>query len=285
MKNNDLFIYKNRATVSLGRLNEQRYCPFTCAFCSAQDEDTEQYLPNEISDIINFLESNKDKFDIVYVSGNTDSFAPPRTDRGIELLDQIAKKIDTDILFTTRTTFSPEQLQKLKDIVTLQKAKNKELFSAISITRYSEKNEYLEPYPNPTPDERIKTLIALKKLGSTTVLALRPFLPMVSLEEYMTILDKCGKHTDIVLGCNFHFKDTKSQSLQRVFKGNPTDEENIKLSQVDYFNKKGIWNNIICADYESKIREKCEQLGPVFSMSSIDAITEYKEQKNLEIVN
>ena len=68
--------------VSLGALNGQKNCPYSCAFCYMQD-GFGKYPSVEISDIINFLAANKNKFNIIYISGDTDSFAPPRTEQGL----------------------------------------------------------------------------------------------------------------------------------------------------------------------------------------------------------
>ena len=67
----------------------------------------------EIPEIVEYLKEHRNEYNIVYISGDTDSFAPPRTSEGLTLLQSIAENIDTDIQFTTRTTFSEEQLEKL----------------------------------------------------------------------------------------------------------------------------------------------------------------------------
>ena len=141
-------------------------------------------------------------------------------------------------------------------------------------------NAYLEPDPIPTPDERIKSLIDLKKLGCSTVLALRPFLPMVAIDEYLTILDKCKGSADIVLGEPYHFKDVDSKSFQRVFCNQPQDL-NAKFSKLKVDTGNGIWQSWASSECENAIRQKCQQIGSIFSMSSEDAITQFRIGKSV----
>jgi DNA repair photolyase len=75
-----------------------------------------KYPKMEIPQIIDYLKEHKNEYDIVYISGDTDSFAPPRTEEGLTLLRSIAEAIDTDITFTTKAVFSKEQLDKLQYI-------------------------------------------------------------------------------------------------------------------------------------------------------------------------
>ena len=161
--------------ISLGPLSDKAPCPHKCAFCYTQDGFS-NYASLPIEQIINFLKTNSGKYKIIYISGDTDSFAPPRKQKGLELLDEVSKEFDIDILFTTRTVFNGEDLNKLETISKRQKNKGKLLFGCISITRYHS-CEFLEPKPIPTPEERLKTLKALKNLGLVTVLAMRPFQP------------------------------------------------------------------------------------------------------------
>src|SRR5205809_334951 len=101
-----------RAMVSLGPLSPKKYCTFSCPFCYVQS-DFLSYASLSISEIVRWLRTQRNQFDIVYVSGDTDSFAPPRTDQGIDLLWAITQ-FDVDILFTTRALLSSQQLSELE---------------------------------------------------------------------------------------------------------------------------------------------------------------------------
>lgn len=160
---NAFYIGNNRAMISLGPLTDKKYCPYSCAFCYVKS-DFMKYMKLEIEDIIKFLKKNKEKYNIVYISGDTDSFAPPRTDKAIELIKRISECIDVDITFTTRTTFNTESLEKLKNINNYIRNKNHKLIVSISISRLYSAN-YIEPKPIPSPEERIETLKRLKDNG------------------------------------------------------------------------------------------------------------------------
>ena len=102
------YIDGNRAMVSLGPLTNNVYCCYRCAFCYVQDGFM-SYANLDVSEIVDFLVKNREKYNIIYVSGDTDSFAPPRTKKGIELLNDIVKAVKCDITFTTRSIFSEDE--------------------------------------------------------------------------------------------------------------------------------------------------------------------------------
>lgn len=200
MRKNGFYIGNNRAMVSLEPLTEKRYCPYNCAFCYVKSGFM-KYNKMEIKEIIKFLIDNKRKFDIVYISGDTDSFAPPRTDKAIELLKGISENIDIDILFTTRATFNDEYICKLKEINNYIKSKKHKLIASISISRLFSA-EHIEPHPIPSPEKRIEMLKKLKKNGIYTILATRPFLPIIDADEYIEIINRAKDYTDVVIRGN-----------------------------------------------------------------------------------
>lgn len=276
---NPFYLNGTRAMVSLGPLTEKKYCPYSCAFCYVQD-DFGSYVKLAIEEIINFLIANKDKYNIVYISGDTDSFAPPRRDDGIRLLDMISQNIQCDLLFTTRSVFPDSTLNKLSEIADRQRKANKLLIAGTSITRYSKELSYLEPAPIPTPDERIQHIKNMKDLGAVTMLGLRPFLPMVNVQDYLTILDKIHPSLDIALGECFYF--IRNGNIQkRVFPHGISQgiELEIQKGQKMYFDDNqsnwDIWNS---KNYEAEVAEHCKKLGIIFAMHSTEALEEYKKK-------
>ena len=280
-KNNPFYLNNGRAMVSLGPLNEKRHCPYQCAFCYVQD-DFNSYAKLNTNEIIDFLKKHRENYKIIYVSGDTDSFAPPRTEVALDLLYSIAKEIDCDLLFTTRTTFSKSHLDKLEKIVFEQKKAKKNLFACISITRLSENNAYLEPHPIPSPTDRMNVLKSLKELGATTVLAMRPFLPMVEIDEYLTILNKTKGFIDIVLGEDFYFIN-RGVIEKHIFPNgiSPEIERHItRNNKMNFDDNKSLWNIWNSAEYEKAVAFRCKELGIIFSMHSNDAISEFKANIN-----
>jgi len=275
------YIDNFRAMVSLGALNDKTSCPHQCAFCYMQDGFGE-YPNAEIHDIVKFLVAHKGRFNMVYISGDTDSFAPPRTEQGLRLLSDIANALDCDITFTTRTIFKPEHIEIIRKVAELKKRQGKVLIAGISISHYSEKNRHIEPLPIPTPDERIKTLIDIKKAGVPTLLALRPFLPVVGIDEYLAILDKAAGYVDIVLGESFYFKESGSKPLERVFGGAAPEGflKGLERTKMPVDTSKGDWLVWNSPERERAVREKAQEIGAIFSMHSRDAIIEYKQRQS-----
>lgn len=277
---NWFYIDNRRAMVSLGPLSDKKTCPFSCAFCYVQDGFI-SYARKNIEDIVDFLVKYRTEYDIVYISGDTDSFAKPRTEMGIFLLQRIAQKIDCDLLFTTRTVFSDDELARIKNIVEILNQKNKKLYACISITRYSDSMSYLEPKPIPTPTMRIETLKRLHNIGAITVLAMRPFLPVVPKEDYFEILDCTKSFVDIVLGETFYFVPEGNIEKRVFLNGLPEEieselERNVHMD-FDKNNKEWtVWHPVVL---EREISNYCERNGVIFSMRSSKAIDTFKNKK------
>lgn len=273
-ENENYFLRKgDRAMVSLGPLRDVKHCPYSCAFCYVQD-DFQSYASLPEDQIIDFLKTNRNHYNIIYISGDTDSFAPPRTQQGLHLLLRISQDFDCDLLFTTRTTFNTDQIEIVKKVVRNQKKKNKRLYACISITRYSEGLAYLEPKPIPTPNDRIDTLRSLHEVGAITVLAMRPFIPVVPIADYLTILEKSKDFVDIALGEHFYFI-RGGKICQRVFPDGIPDEmeKNItRGNKMSFDVNNSDWDIWYSAQYEQALRKKCEEYGIVFSMHSDEAI-------------
>ena len=153
-------------------------------------------------------------------------------------------------------------------------------FACISITRYSESAAYIEPQPIPSPDERIETLKRLKMAGATTVAALRPFVPVVDVSDYITILEKSAGYVDIALGEPFYFV-RGGKICQRVFPNGipeqfePDIERGVKMSFDDNNLDWDVWDS---SEYERIVRQYCDEHGIVFSMHSEDAIEKFKKK-------
>lgn len=277
------FLNGKRAMVSLGPLTKIRHCPYQCAFCYVQ-YGFNKYATLDEDEIMNFQKKNRDNYYIIYISGDTDSFAAPRTDKALSLLKRMTFELDVDLLFTTRTTFSNEHYEILKQIAEEQQRTNNKLYACISITRYSDAVDYIEPAPIPSPDERIQTIINLKQIGATTVLALRPFLPVVDVKDYITIIDKTIGYVDIVLGECFYFI-RNGKIYKRVFKNGFQEqwkmntERGVLMRFDDNTLKWDVWDS---KEYQDLVRKHCEKNGIIFSMHSDDAIAEYKCLDNSE---
>lgn len=275
-KNNPFYLDGNRAMVSLGPLSNNAHCPYRCAFCYVQDEFG-SYANLDVDEIIAFLIENRENYDIIYISGDTDSFAPPRTQLGIDLLAAIVKSVSCDLTFSTRSVFSDSEYEQLSDIIQDHKKSGYKFIAGSSITRYSKDTAYLEPSPIPRPEERIEHIKKLKKLGAITMLGLRPFLPVVDMNDYVTILDKVHPYLDIALGECFYF--IRGGNIQkRVFlSGISSDiEKNIIRNQImEFDDNKSLWDIWNSKVYEDFVSAHCKKLGIIFAMHSREALEEY----------
>ena len=275
---NPFFINGERAMVSLGPLNDAVHCSYRCAFCYVLDEFI-SYASLDIERIITFLKKHRGEYNIIYVSGDTDSFAPPRTQNGLDLLRAIVDEIDCDLEFSSRMVFSASEYAQLEKIINDQKNKGYRFYAGVSITRYSEDTQYLEPKPIPSPNARIAHIKYMKKLGAITMLGLRPFLPIVNVDDYITILNKLHPDLDIALGeCFYFIRNGKIQN--RVFPNgisNEIEKDIIRNQKMDFDDNKSLWDIWNSEKYEKIVAEHCKKLGVIFSMHSAKAIEEYKK--------
>lgn len=264
---NAFYIGNNRAMISLGPLTAKKYCPYNCAFCYVKS-DFMKYMKLEIEEIIKFLKKNKEKYNIIYISGDTDSFAPPRTDKAIELIKRISECIEVDITFTTRTTFSEESLTKLRNINDYMKNKKHKLIASISISRlYSA--DYIEPKPIPSPEERIETLKKLKDNGLYTILATRPFLPIIDADEYIEIIKRAKSYIYAVLGETWYADE---KLIKDVCKN--IDIKRIQFTEktMDFDNNNKIWKCYEAKETGQKVTKFCKDNKIPFYMRSNPAI-------------
>lgn len=271
---NPFYIRNNRAMISLGPLTKEKYCPYSCAFCYVQSGFM-KYTEMKIEDIVKFLISNREKYNIIYISGDTDSFAPPRTEKAIELIKKIAESIDVDILFTTRTIFNEETLNKLKKINDYMISKKRKMISCISISRLSSAS-YIEPYPIPSPEERIKTLMKLKKIGLYTILAVRPFLPIIDANEYIDIIKKARNYVDVVLGESWYADE---RLIKAVCKNMDIKKIDFTEKTMDFDNNNLVWKCYEATETVNKVTQYCNENNIPFFMRSKPAV-EYIRKKN-----
>ena len=267
INNNEFFIDNNRAMISLGPLTEYKYCPYSCAFCYVKS-GFNKYPNFNIDEIISYLKTNRKKYNIIYISGDTDSFAPPRTSKAIELLEKISKSIDVDITFTTRTVFKTEDIKRLKNISDYMKTKNYKLIASISISRlYS--SEFIEPKPIPEPEERIELIKKLKENGIYTMLAVRPFLPIIDSKEYIEIIKRCKNYVDAVLG-EIWYADEKL--INDVCKSIDIDKIPFVDKIMDFDTNKKVWKCFEAQNIVKEVDKYCNHNNIKFYMRSYPAI-------------
>jgi len=152
--------------VSLGPLAPNKYCTYRCPFCYV-NTDFLSYASMTVTEIVEWLRGIEDSFDLIYVSGDTDSFAPPRADIGLDLLTALTE-FRRDLLFTTRAVLTERQLERLASIRLALSNVGKLLIGCVSVAQLT--HPHLEPPPVPPPVLRLQQLRRFHELRLASVL-------------------------------------------------------------------------------------------------------------------
>lgn len=262
------FVGLNRVMVSLGPLPDGRHCPYKCAFCYV-DNGFSRYKSLSPDEIVQFVRSCTEHFETIYVSGDTDSFGPPRASIGIELIKKLSL-LGVDLMFTTRSVLDNDQLDEVGEISETLRRSGRLLFACASIPRLHS-GRYLESGNTPSPEKRIAFLKALKSRNVVTMLAIRPFLPIIPIQEYFEILSMCEECTDAVLGENWYV-DTAGKIEQQVFRGPTPSNIEFVLRKMDFDTNTRWWKVWEGDHVRDAIKERCAQLGLPFFMRSQFAV-------------
>ena len=260
-------IRDNRALVSLGPLSPKKYCTYSCPFCYV-NADFLSYVSLDRKEIVRWLSEHRSEFDIVYVSGDTDSFAPPRTEEGITLLRDLLT-LDVDVMFTSRTVFTPSQLDSLESISSKLRSAGHYLFGCVSVVQLNLR--HLEPPPISPSEQRLDQLCAFKRRGIISVLAARPFLPNVPANETVQIVRIVEQCVDVVLGEVWYF-DSGGKLEDLVFQGKtPPGFVHIR-GQMDFDINMAEWNIYEGTETRKAVEAFCQSAGIPFFMRSRPAV-------------
>jgi hypothetical protein len=194
------FLGLDRAMVSLGPLTDSTYCTFKCKFCYVNGPYP-KYARRNADEISEWLRTKRTEYSIVYISGDTDSFAPPRTQEALRLLENLID-LDTDVLFTTRYVFTSSERRRLGSLFTKYSRIGRLLIPCISISQLT--HPELEPPPIPSPASRFEQMTWLHAEGAKTLLTVRPFIPYIEAEEYAEIVRLGAPYSAAVLGGDWY---------------------------------------------------------------------------------
>jgi hypothetical protein len=259
--------------VSLGPLNRRRFCTYACAFCYVH-ADFASYPSMSPDKITEGLAKRAKDFDIVYVSGDTDSLAPGRTNKGLELIELLST-LGTDVLFTTRAPLSEMDLDRLASINARLKARGNLLFGCISISRLRSA-PHIEPPPVPSPERRIKVLSGLKKRGIISVLAMRPFLPIIPVSEYVELARLATPHIDVILG-EVWYADRGGLLEKMVFGEHAPSIETYLEHKMDFDDNDKMWKVWEGTEVRKAVASYCDAAGIPFFMRSRPAVLHFRD--------
>jgi DNA repair photolyase len=254
--------------VSLGPLSQKRFCTYACAFCYVH-ADFSRYPSLPVEQICDYLKNHAAEFDIVYVSGDTDSLAPPRTETGLQLIDELAG-LETDVLFTTRAPLNERHLDRLA--LTAQRLRHKGhiLIGCVSISRLRSA-PHLEPPPVPPPEQRLEILRGLHDRGIVSVLAIRPFLPVIPASEYVELAELATPFVDVILG-EVWYADGGGILEKQVLGTGGSVGLAFEEHKMDFDNNDAIWKVWQATDVHAAVKAYCAKANIPFFMRSRPAV-------------
>lgn len=254
--------------VSLGPLSPKRFCTYRCSFCYVH-VDFGSYRTLPVEQIIEYLRRRAAEFDIVYVSGDTDSLAPPRTKDGLDLIDALVD-LGTDVLFTTRARLDESHLDRLASANQRLKEKGNILFGCISISRLRSA-PHIEPKPVPSPGHRLEVLRGLHERGIVSVLAMRPFLPVIPVSEYVELAQLATPFVDVILG-EVWYADRGGVLERQVLGPDGSAGLVFEEHQMDFDSNNAIWKVWNGTDARVALETYCGSAHIPFFMRSEPAI-------------
>lgn len=272
-------IFEQRIMLSLGPLHHKQYCTYSCPFCYVHaDYDSYWSLtPEEIVDWVS--QQNPRDYDIIYISGDTDSFAPPRETEAVRLAEMLAARFDADLFITTRAILSDAALSRLAAVAAEMARSRRSIFGCCSVAQYTQPQ--LEPRPIAPPSARIAQLRRFRDLDIVALLAIRPFLPNVPLSDYRSILDEAEGGIDVVLGEHW-YTDSRGVLEEKVAAAaGPFTREDAhpSLGEMPFDSNEAIWRIYEMPQSEQYLTDECERRGVPFFMRSRPAIEWWRERR------
>ncbi len=185
---------------------------------------------------------------------------------GLELLEQLCD-LEVDLLFTTRALFTTDALRRLDSIRRRLAASGHLLFGCVSVAQIE--HPLLEPHPIAAPRERLVQLGKLKELGLVSVLTIRPFLPVVPIAEYISIITLAAGAMDAVLGSVWY--TDKEGVIRRQVLGGYDDKKvltNFRPEMINFDENDDVWLVYEGKPIEDRLRQHCDAKSLPFFMHS-----------------
>jgi hypothetical protein len=272
------FIGLGRAMVSLGPVSNTNYCSYRCRFCYVQGPFP-RYASATVSEIALWLADRREQYDIVYISGDTDSFAAPRTREALDLLEALLH-LNVDVLFTTRYVFEAMELQRLGNITRQYQAQGLLLIGCISISQLY--HEQLEPSPIKSPYRRAQLLGELRELGIITALTIRPFIPSIPASEYCEIALLAGESADVILGGDLYVDSSGAveKGLRSAGEDLEIGKATSNISSLDFSLSSDDWITLTHPEAVAQVGATCKAIGKPFFIRSAGAIEWIRERRN-----
>ncbi|MCX6803298.1 MAG: radical SAM protein [Candidatus Diapherotrites archaeon] len=193
----DYKIVGKRVIVSFGQK-----CCFDCKYCYTFSKNFDNFTKRSAKEIFKALQKlDCKKFDTIYLSCDMEPFVNEK--EAVKLI-MLLSGLGKNIHFTTKKVLSKSTLNSLVKINNALQKKGCLLIPAVTIAAMKSAS-FLEPAPIPSVEDRINFIKTLSKCGFKVIFAMRPFLPVVGLEEYKGLIDLVKNDVACVLGGIFYF--------------------------------------------------------------------------------
>ncbi len=179
MKKRLLFkVEKNRVLVPVGEP-----CPFGCKYCYTRGGEV-GLSKLDTDDVLYQFEqfAQNASFETIQFGYDGDPFARPA--RGVAMLQRLAT-LGKNLNFSTKASLDTSTLNALAAIQQHMEKNGRMLSALISVSCWNSAST-IEPH-TPSPSERMRTIVNLKRIGVPAFIAVRPILPHISDLEYQNI--------------------------------------------------------------------------------------------------
>jgi DNA repair photolyase len=175
----------------------------------------------------------------------------------------------TDLLFTTRYAFSDSEIECISNVANKLRTRGRFLFACTSISQIN--HRHIEPKPIPAPEVRFEQLAKFRALEIPSILAMRPFLPIIDDIEYTTIVDLAIGKADLVLGETW-YADLGGFLERGVGRNQKFDQSIFTRHSMD-FDENGLeWKVYEAQSTVAVVDAHCKRIGIPFFMHSRPAI-------------
>jgi DNA repair photolyase len=167
-------------------------CPFGCRYCYTRDGTVGlKRVPAEaiLSRLRTFVRETP--FETIQLGYDGDPFARP--ERGLAMLQKLAT-MRKHVNFSTKAVLEGPILDALSALHCRMAAESKTLSALVSLSCW-DSAPIVEPH-TPSPEERMRTVANLTRIGLPVFIAIRPVLPHIAEREYERIVTE-----GILAGC------------------------------------------------------------------------------------
>jgi DNA repair photolyase len=179
-------------------------CPLDCKYCFIDDLRFNQlknvaYLTEKQWDLIKKLPDN---IRLIMLGCDTEFFQ--NKEEALSILTKLAET-NRDVSVITKLSLSEDFIKRLGDINKRMRSHNNVLSFSVSLPCF-ESSKLWEPKA-PSPQKRIKTLQRAREAGLMTLVAIRPLLPNLNIQEIERIISSTKEYTDGYYSGPLYLKD------------------------------------------------------------------------------